>query len=286
MLEGQRVFDLVVRLNEASRNTPEAIQRVLVDTDSGPLPLSTFAHVQQLSGPNQVLRENATRRIVVSCNVRGRDLGSVVADMQRAARKLQLPSGYFLEWGGQFESQQAATRTLLTLSLFSVVAIFLVLYQHFRVARLAFMVMAALPLSMIGGVVGVYLTGGTLSVASLVGFITLCGIASRNEIMRVSHYLHLVEEEGQPFGEELILRGSAERLVPVMMTALTAVLALLPLALAAGEPGKEILHPVAVVILCGLLVSTLLDTLVTPILFHLFGEQALNKRKEMHKDAF
>ena len=146
------------------------------------------------------------------------------------------------------------------------------------------MVMVALPLSLIGGVLGVYLTGATLSVASLVGFITLCGIASRNEIMRVSHYLHLVEVEGQPFGLDLILRGSAERMVPVMMTALTALLALLPLALAAGEPGKEILHPVAVVIMCGLLVSTLLDTLVTPILFYLFGERALQIRKAKSDD--
>lgn len=279
VLEGQKVFDLVVRLKEEARDSPEAIRRVLVDTGSGPMPLEHFADLEQVEGPNQVLRENATRRIVVSCNVQGRDLGSVVGDMQKAAAGLQLPTGYYLEWGGQFQSQQSATRTLLTLSIFSVLAIFLVLYQHFRVPRLALMVMAALPLSLIGGVLGVYLTGATLSVASLVGFITLCGIASRNEIMRVSHYLHLVEVEGEPFGLDLILRGSAERMVPVMMTALTALLALLPLALAAGEPGKEILHPVAVVIMCGLLVSTLLDTLVTPILFYLFGERALHFRK-------
>jgi len=200
--------------------------------------------------------------------------------MQTAAKQVPLPSGYYLEWGGQFESQRSATRTLLTLSIFSALAIFLVLYQSFRSVRLALMVMAALPLSMIGGVAGVYMTGESLSVASLVGFITLCGIASRNEIMRISHYLHLVEVEGEEFGLPLILRGSAERMVPVMMTALTAMLALLPLVLAAGAPGKEILHPVAAVILCGLLVSTLLDTLVTPILFYLFGEPALRQRKE------
>jgi len=280
VLEGQRVFDLVVRLDEPFRNNPQAIRRLLVDTDSGPLPLENFASVEQAQGPNQILRENATRRMVVSSNVQGRDLGTVVGEMQSAASKISLPSGYRLEWGGQFESQQAATRTLLGLSVFSVLAIYLVLYQHFRVPRLALMVMAALPLSLIGGVMGVYLSGQSLSVASLVGFITLCGIASRNEIMRVSHYLHLAEEEGEPFGMPLILRGSSERMVPVLMTALTAMLALLPLALAAGDPGKEILHPVAVVILCGLLVSTLLDTLVTPILFYLFGETALRQRKE------
>lgn len=280
VLEGQRVFDLVVRLDERFRDSPEAIRRVLVDTDSGPLPLGNLARVEEVEGPNQVLRENATRRIVVSSNAEGRDLGGVVSDMQKAAAQLKLPAGYYLEWGGQFQSQQAASKTLMVLSLFSVVAIFMVLYQHFRVPRLAFMVMAALPLSLIGGVVGVYLTGQTLSVASLVGFITLCGIASRNEIMRISHYLHLVEVEGEPFSLDLIVRGSQERLVPVTMTALTAMLALLPLALAEGQPGKEILHPVAVVILCGLLVSTLLDTVVTPILFHLFGERSLQLRKE------
>jgi Cu/Ag efflux pump CusA len=227
------------------------------------------------------MRENVTRRIVVSSNVEGRDLGTVVEEMQAAVAQVSLPPGYFLEFGGQFESQQSATRALAFLSVFSVIAIFLVLYHHFRMARLAFMIMAALPLSIIGGVIGVYVTGQSLSVASLVGFITLCGIASRNEIMRVSHYLHLMEEEGEKFGLDLILRGSAERMVPVMMTALTAILALVPLVLAAGEPGKEILHPVAVVIFSGLLISTLLDTVVTPVLFHMFGAPVYEKRKEI-----
>jgi HME family heavy-metal exporter len=281
VLEGQRVFDLVVRLDEPYRDSAETIRNLLIDTDSGPLPLSDFAKVVETRGPNQVMRENVTRRIVVSSNVEGRDLGTVVEEMQAAAAQVQLPPGYFLEFGGQFESQQSATRALAFLSIFSVAAIFLVLYHHFRMARLAFMIMAALPLSIIGGVIGVYVTGQSLSVASLVGFITLCGIASRNEIMRVSHYLHLMEEEGEEFGLDLILRGSAERMVPVMMTALTAILALVPLVLAAGEPGKEILHPVAVVIFSGLLVSTLLDTVVTPVLFHLFGAPVYEKRKKI-----
>ncbi len=281
ILEGQRVFDLVVRLDEQFRDSSETIRGLLVDTDSGPLPLDNFASVENTMGPNQVLRENVTRRIVVSSNVQGRDLGTVVEEMQVAAAKITLPPGYFLEFGGQFESQQSATKTLAVLSVFSVIAIFLVLYHHFRLTRLALMVMAALPLSMIGGVIGVYVTGQSLSVASLVGFITLCGIASRNEIMRISHYLHLMEHEGEEFGIPLILRGSAERMVPVMMTALTAILALSPLVLAAGEPGKEILHPVAVVIFSGLLVSTLLDTVITPVLFHLFGAPVHEKRKKI-----
>ena len=281
ILEGQRVFDLVVRLDEQFRDSSDTIRGLLVDTDSGPLPLDNFAKVENTMGPNQVLRENVIRRIVVSSNVQGRDLGTVVQEMQAAAAKLDLPPGYFLEFGGQFESQQSATKTLAALSVFSVIAIFLVLYQHFRMTRLALMVMAALPLSMIGGVVGVYVTGQNLSVASLVGFITLCGIASRNEIMRISHYLHLMEHEGESFGVPLILRGSAERMVPVMMTALTAILALSPLVLAAGEPGKEILHPVAVVIFSGLLISTLLDTVVTPVLFHLLGSSVYETRKKI-----
>ncbi|MEW6280659.1 MAG: efflux RND transporter permease subunit, partial [Candidatus Eremiobacterota bacterium] len=271
VLDGQRVFDLVVRLDESYRDRPEAIRKVLVDTPSGPLPLGNFARIEESRGPNQIARENATRRIVVSANVQGRDLGSVVEAMQQAVSRLELPPGYYTVFGGQFESQQSAARTLLLLSAFSLAGIFLVLYQHFGMARLALMVMAAVPLSLIGGVAGVYLTGQNLSVASLVGFITLCGIASRNEIMRLSHYIHLMRYEGEPFGLPLILRGSSERMVPVLMTALTAMLALIPLALAAGAPGKEILHPVAVVILCGLAVSTLLDTVVTPILFYRFG---------------
>jgi CzcA family heavy metal efflux pump len=280
ILEGQRVFDLVVRLDEPFRDRADAIREVLVDTPSGPQPLEAFAEVKAARGPNQVSRENATRRIVVSANVAERDLGSVVADIKRSAADLKLPEGYFLEFGGQFESQQSASRTLGLLSLLSLVAIFLVLYQHFRMVRLVLMIMVAVPLALIGGVAGVYLAGQDLSVASLIGFITLCGIASRNEIMRLSHYLHLLRYEGEEFGVHLVLRGSSERLVPVLMTALTAMLALLPLALAAGEPGKEILHPVALVILCGLAVSTLLDTVVTPILFYLFGRPVADRIKK------
>jgi CzcA family heavy metal efflux pump len=279
VLEGQRVFDLTVRLDDPFRSSSEAIRKVLVDTDSGPMPLENFARLVNTQGPNQVLRENVTRRIVVSSNVQGRDLGTVVQEMKVAVNGVKLPPGYFLEFGGQFESQVSATRALASLSVFSLVGIFLVLYHHFRLARLALMVMAALPLSMIGGVIGVVATGQNLSVASLVGFITLCGIASRNEIMRISHYLHLMEVEGEVFGIAMILRGSAERMVPVMMTALTAILALVPLVLASGQPGKEILHPVAVVIFSGLLISTLLDTVVTPVLFHLFGSPVFEQRK-------
>jgi len=278
VLEGQRVYDLVVRLDEPFRDRPQVIRDLLVDTPSGKVPLAALATVEETQGPNQVLRENVLRRIVISCNVAGRDLTGTVRDIQaKLASGVQLPAGYYLEYGGQFESQEAATRTLLTLSLLSLAGIFLVLYHHFRMARLAWMVMAALPLSLIGGVVGVYLTGGVLSIASLVGFITLCGIASRNEIMRLSHYLHLLRYEGETFNEAMIIRGSQERMVPVLMTALTAILALVPLAISAGAPGKEILQPVAVVIMAGLMSSTLLDTVVTPLLFFYFGRPAADR---------
>lgn len=278
VLEGQRVYDLVVRLDEPFRDRPDVIRKLLVDTPSGKVPLGALARVEETEGPNQVLRENVVRRIVISCNVSGRDLTSTVQAIQKQlAAQVKLPAGYYLEYGGQFESQQSATRTLLTLSLLSGAGIFLVLYHHFRMVRLALMVMVALPLSLIGGVVGVYLTGGVLSIASLVGFITLCGIASRNEIMRLSHYLHLLRYEGETFNEAMIIRGSQERMVPVLMTALTAMLALVPLAISAGAPGKEILQPVAVVIMAGLLSSTVLDTVVTPLLFYHFGRPAADR---------
>ncbi len=273
ILEPQPVVDLVVRLDERFRDRPEAIAGILIDTPAGKVPLKSVADVQMRSGPNQILRENASRRIVVYCNLQGIDLGTGVERIRQAVASVSLPPGYRLEFAGQFESQRSASRRLLGLGLLSLAGIAGLLYLHFRSLRRVAIVLAAIPMSIAGGALGVHLTGGTLSVASLVGFITLCGIASRNGIMRVSHYVHLLEHEGETFGRAMIVRGSLERMVPVLMTALTAGLGLLPLALAAGTPGKEILHPVAVVILTGLLTSTALDTLVTPVLFCLFGKE-------------
>ncbi|MCE7872546.1 efflux RND transporter permease subunit [bacterium CPR1] len=271
VVEGQQVYDLVLRLDEPFRDRPESIRRLLIDSPAGLVPLGAVADVEEEQGPNQIMRENMLRRIVVQCNVAGRDLGSTVDEIRRRLERLELPPGYHYTLEGQFQSQQSASATLLGFSLVSLVAIYVLLYQHFRMHRLVLMVLAAVPLAVTGGALALTLTGQNLSVASLVGFITLCGISSRNEIMRLSHYLHLMEKEGMPFGLELVLRGSRERLIPVMMTALSAGLALIPLAASAGAPGKEILQPVAVVILGGLLVSTLLETVVTPILFWTFG---------------
>ena len=279
VLEGQRTFDLLVRFDDISRGSLEAIRNVLIDTPAGAkVPLSALAVVEESRGPNVIQHENVQRRIVVSANVSGRDLGRVVMDIQRkVAAQVALPTGYFVTYGGQFQSQESATRLIGILSLFSLVAMFLVLFAHFRSVPIVLQILLNIPLALIGSVVAIFLTGGTFSVASLVGFITLAGIASRNTIMMISHYLHLMKEEGEAFDMHMVVRGSLERLVPVLMTALTAGLALIPLVLSKGEPGKEILYPVATVILGGLISSTLLDTIVTPAVFFRFGRKSAEK---------
>jgi HME family heavy-metal exporter len=233
------------------------------------------ADVVQASGPNTINRENVRRRIVVSCNTTGRDLASIVGDIQQRLAPIQasLPTGYFIEYGGQFESQQSATRMIGLLSLASLACMFLALYTLFRSVNLALQVLAALPMAAIGAVTALVVTGQSLTVASMVGFISLAGIASRNGILLIAHYLHLVRYEGESFSLEMIERAGKERLAPMLMTALTAGIALIPLVLAAGEPGKEILYPVATVILGGLISSTLLDFFVHPALFWLFGRK-------------
>ncbi len=279
VLEGQRTFDLLVRYDDASRNSLEAIRNALIDTPSGAkVPLSAVAAVEESRGPNVIQHENVQRRIVVSANVSGRDLGRVVQDIQtRVAEQVKLPTGYFITYGGQFESQQSATRLIGILSLFSLAAMFLVLYSHFRSMPIVLQILLNIPLGLIGSVVAIFLTGGTFSVASLIGFITLTGIASRNTIMMISHNLHLMKEEGEQFDMNMVIRGTLERMVPVLMTALTAGLALIPLVLAKGEPGKEILYPVATVILGGLFSSTLLNMIVTPSVFYRFGRKSAQK---------
>jgi CzcA family heavy metal efflux pump len=273
-VEGQRRYDVVVRFDNASRGSLDALRNATIATPQGTqIPVSAVADIELIPGPNQVLRENTQRRIVIQSNVAGRDLGSVVGDMQERIKvQVRLPEGYFIEYGGQFEAQQEATKRLSVLTVFSLVAIFFLLLKALGDWRSSLQVMINIPLALIGAIFAMLITGGVFSVATLVGFISLVGITSRNGIMMISHYLHLMREEGEGFTEEMIIRGSLERLVPVLMTALTAGLSLIPLVLAAGQPGKEILHPLAVVVLGGILTSTLLDQLVTPAVFYKFGK--------------
>jgi CzcA family heavy metal efflux pump len=273
VLEGQTSFDLVLRYPDGAREDIQAVRETLVTTPAGArLPLHALADVRRDRGPNTVSRENVQRKIVVSANVAGRDLRSVVDDIRAAvAQRVELPGGYRVEFGGQFESAEQATRTLMILGAGVVVGIFLLLYVAFRSGRDAALVMLNLPLALIGGVVGVFAAGGVVSVASLVGFITLFGIATRNGVMLIAHIRHLVEEEGVADLREAVRRGAMERLSPILMTALAAGLALVPLALAGGEPGSEIQTPMAIVILWGLLSSTALNMVVVPALYLRFG---------------
>ncbi|MCG8605993.1 efflux RND transporter permease subunit [bacterium] len=272
ILEGQESYDLVVRFNEENRGNIERIRDAMFDTPLGAkVPLSQLAQVDNEKGPNTISRENVQRKIVVQANVSGRDLRSVVDDIQnRLSDNLTFPQDYYVEFGGQFESAQAATRLIALLSLISIAAIFLLLYLQFNSFRSAFLIMANLPLALVGGIWAVFLTDGIVSMASLVGFITLFGIATRNGILIISHYNHLLAK-GEAF-KEAVTKGSLERLNPIMMTALTTGLALIPLALGGGEPGKEIQTPMAIVILGGLLTSTALNMVVVPSLFYKFGK--------------
>ena len=266
-------FDLIVKLDPASSADFERIADLAIHTPTGEtVPIRVVADVRREVGANMILRENVQRRIVVSSNVAGRDLGSVVLDIQSAvAEQVAMPTGYRVEYGGQFESQQSATERLLILGGAAIAGVFMMLVLAFGRARDALLVMVNLPLALIGGVAGVFLAGGVLSVASMIGFITLFGIATRNGIMLVSHIRHLMDEEGVTSFREAVERGAHERLVPILMTAMAAGLALIPLAMAAGEAGSEIQTPMAIVILCGLTTSTLLNMFVVPTLYLRYG---------------
>jgi CzcA family heavy metal efflux pump len=280
VLENQRTFDLVVRFDDASRRSPETIASTLIDAPAGAkVPLSQIADVRIDQGPNTINRENVQRRIIVQSNVAGRDLGSVIDEIRfKITRNVPLPEGYFVQYGGQFEAQEQAARKITIMSVVAIAGIFLLLYLALGSMRLALLVMANLPLALIGGVVMVVVSGDTLSIASLIGFITLFGIATRNGIMLITHYQHLRYEENVPF-RETIVRGSLERLSPILMTALVTAVGLTPLALGANQPGKEIQQPMAVVILGGIVTSTFLNMIVIPPLYLKFGEGAVRARE-------
>jgi Cu/Ag efflux pump CusA len=289
----------VVWYDEEARKDPNVIEETILETPSGAkVALSQVAEILDTTGPNVLNRENVQRRVAVFCNVQGRDLASVVRDIKLALQPVEqslheLPGEYYLDYSGQFEAQQQATYRLWGFALLSIVGVYLLLMKALGSQRSALQVIVNVPLAALGAIVallivnrpeasefvgqawylwpGIWIQATHLSLAHWVGFITLIGIVSRNGIMMISHYQHLMEVDGMPFGKEMIIRGSLERLAPVMMTAMTSFVGLLPLLFGYGEPGKEILYPLSIVLLGGMIASTVLDQIVTPALFYLFG---------------
>jgi len=276
VIEGNRRFDLTLRLPEDARSE-RGLENLLIETPGGRVPLSLLARIEDGEGPNQIGRENTRRRIVISANTDGSDMSRIIADIRGEIDKKPVPEGYFTLLEGQFQAQEQAAKLIALLAIVSLTMIYLVLYSRYRSAVLTGIIMGNVPLALVGSVVALWISGQPLSVAALVGFITLTGIATRNGILKISHYINLCAFEGEVFGRKMIVRGSLERLTPVLMTALVAAFALTPLMLSADAPGKEILHPVAVVIFGGLISSTLLDTLLTPVMFWLYGEKPLQR---------
>ena len=276
IVEGGRRFALVLRLPEQARSI-DGLRQLLIETPTGRIPLARLATIEEGDGPNQISRDDGRRRIVLSANASGRALSDIVADIRQVVAATTLPEGMFITLGGQFQAQEQASRLVGLLSIVSLVLMFVVLYSRYRSATLSVLIMANIPLALVGAVLGLWLSGQPLSVAALVGFITLAGISVRNGILKVSHYVNLMRFEGEAFDTRMIVRGSLERLSPVLMTALVTALALAPLLFEAERPGTEVLHPVAVVIFCGLVSATLLDTFLTPALFWLFGRRAAER---------
>jgi heavy-metal exporter, HME family len=285
LLAGDRQFDVVVRLDDRAR-TIEALRDLLIPTANGFIPARLVASVEEGDGPNQVLREHGQRRIVVFGNVSGSaDMGKVVEEIRRVTGATTLPAGYRIVLDGTFRAQEDAGWLIGGLSLLSLALIFLVLYSRYQSVALTAIIMGNIPLALIGSVIALWIAGLEFSVASMVGFITLAGISARNGILKISHYINLSLYEGERFGRDLVIRGSLERLTPVLMTALSAGLALVPLLFAAGAPGAEILHPVAVTIFGGLVSATLLDTFLTPTLFLRYGRKPLERLLERKETA-
>ncbi len=283
IIDGNRRYDVVLRVAEADRTT-EGLTKLVVETPAGRVPLSSFAQVVDTDGPNQIQRDNTRRRIVVLANTDGSDMARIIGEIRSLLNQVRFPAGYSTALEGTFQAQEEASRLIGLLSLVSLGAIFTVLYSRYRSAVLSLIIMANIPLALIGSVIALWLAGQPLSVATMIGFITLAGISARNGILKISHYINLVLHENETFGRKMIVRGSLERLTPVLMTALSAGFALLPLMIGADAPGKEILHPVAIVIFGGLITSTLLDTVLTPILFLRYGAGPLQRLRTVQAE--
>ncbi len=277
VIDGYRRFDVVLRLPDRLRTT-QRLGDLLIETPSGWVPARQIADIRETDGPNQILRENGRRRLVVLANTDGRtNMAQIVDAIRQELRATTLPEGFFTSLEGTFQAQEQASRTIGILSLLSLSLIFAILYSRYRSTALALIIMGSVPLALIGSVAALWIAGQPLSVASMIGFITLTGIAARNGILKTSHYINLALHEGMPFGRDLVIRGTLERLTPVLMTALCAGVALVPLLIDAATPGKEILHPVAVTIFGGLISATLLDSFLTPVLFLKFGRKPLER---------
>ncbi len=290
IIDQSKRFDVVLRLSDADRST-YSLGEMLIESPAGRIPLKSVADVVETDGPNQILRENGRRRIAILANTDGSDPGRIVEDIRTEIQAAALPQGYFTNLEGQFQAQEEASQLIAVLSLVSLGLIFVVLYSRYQSAVLALIIMSNVPLALIGSVAALWITGHSFSVASAVGLITLAGIATRNGILKISHYINLVLFEGETFGRGMIVRGSLERLTPVLMTALAAGIALLPLMIGADEPGKEILSPVAVTIFGGLVSATLIDAFLTPVLFLLLGKKPLEnlasvQSEKAHAEAF
>ncbi|WP_374434054.1 efflux RND transporter permease subunit [Inhella sp.] len=276
VVEGNRRFDLVLRLAEPARSL-QALPQLLIDTPAGRVPLAKLAQIEEGDGPNQINRDDGKRRIVLSANASQRPLSDVVADIRAVLAQHPLPEGMFVTLGGQFEAQEQSSRLIAGLSLVSAALVFLVLYSRYQSGLLTLLIMANIPLALVGAVIGLKLSGQPLSVAALIGFITLAGISVRNGILKLSHYINLCAFEGERFDTAMLTRGSLERLSPVLMTALVAAFALAPLLFEAGQPGTEVLYPVAVVIFSGLISATLLDSFLTPAMVWRFGRVPIER---------
>jgi Cu/Ag efflux pump CusA len=274
--EGQRSVNLVIRLPLGWRDSPEKIERLPIETENGQrIPVALVADVREAKGPNVIFRENSQRRFTIAIKPTARDVGALVTRLQNEVReKVELPEGYFITYEGEFQAQKDATQRIVIFSAVVFVVIVFLLYGYFQSLTLALQVMLSIPLSLVGGLLYTWLKIDNISIATLVGFIAVGGVAARNGIMMLSHYLHLMRHEGEGFTRAMVERGTLERMVPVLMTALAAGIALIPLVLAGDQPGKEILHPVAVVIVGGLVSSTLLEFLVRPLVFFHFGRKA------------
>ena len=267
-----KTFDLTVKTSDESRATMEDIRNLMIDAGGKKIPLSYIAEVRSVTGPNTINRENVQRKLVISANVSERDLRSVVNDIQnKIGTSIKLPEGYHIEYGGQFESEQAASRTLLLTSLMSLLVIFLLLYNEFKNAKESGVILLNLPLALIGGVFILWLTSGEISIPAIIGFISLFGIATRNGMLLISHYAQLRSEGFSVY--DTVIHGSLDRLNPILMTALSSALALIPLALNGDLPGNEIQSPMATVILGGLLTSTFLNGFIIPIVYLLMNKE-------------